>query len=112
MFLNQEEKKKKNIGGEIERQRMRAILSMVGLLAGTGTCVSFLPQMIRVVRRGDTGDLVLSMFLLHTSGLSLWIVYGILLENPILIAFNSLSLTWNLVILYYFVRPRSLSLPS
>ena len=80
------------------------ITKSIGLLAGTGTTVSFFPQMIRVVRSGSVADLSIYMFLIHSSGVALWVAYGVLVDDPIIILFNCMTAVFNMIILSYFIR--------
>lgn len=80
------------------------LIKTIGYLAGTGTTVSFLPQMIRVVRTRSVSDLSIYMFLIHSTGVSLWIVYGIYMKDLIIILFNGITIFFNLVILSVFLQ--------
>lgn len=80
------------------------IVKTIGYLAGTGTTISFLPQMIQVIRTGSVADLSIYMFLIHSTGVSLWICYGIYIHDLIIVLFNSITMFFNLVILSFFVR--------
>ncbi|MEQ8665177.1 MAG: SemiSWEET transporter [Rhodospirillales bacterium] len=60
---------------------------IVGLAAGTLTTVSFLPQVIRTWRTRSTRDLSLPMWIIFTTGVALWLVYGLMMQAwPIIIA--------------------------
>jgi MtN3 and saliva related transmembrane protein len=60
---------------------------MVGYVAGTLATISFLPQLVKTVRRGSTKDISLGMYLLFSLGVALWLVYGIMLSAwPVIIA--------------------------
>ncbi|MEA3328865.1 MAG: SemiSWEET transporter [Candidatus Omnitrophota bacterium] len=61
--------------------------SIVGVIAGTLCAVSFLPQVIQVVRTKHTKDLSLATFLVLSLGIFLWLIYGILIEQlPVILA--------------------------
>lgn len=49
---------------------------VLGLLAGTLTTVSFLPQLVRTVRTGSARDLSWGWLLLFGAGITGWLVYG------------------------------------
>jgi len=75
-------------------------VDIVGTLAASLTTVSFLPQAIKVVREKNTDAISLSMYLLFVSGVAMWLVYGLILEDlPIIIA-NAVTLLLACVILY------------
>jgi MtN3 and saliva related transmembrane protein len=64
----------------------------IGAIAATLTTCSFIPQVLRVWRTKHTKDISLLMYTLFTTGVALWLVYGVLLEAwPIIIA-NGITL--------------------
>jgi MtN3 and saliva related transmembrane protein len=80
------------------------ITKSIGIMAGVGTTVSFFPQMIRVVRTKSVADLSIYMFLIHSSGVSLWVAYGILVDDLIIVIFNCMTMVFNMIILSFFIR--------
>lgn len=59
----------------------------IGSLAATLTTVSFVPQAWKVWHTKHTADISLAMYSLFTTGVALWLAYGILLAAwPIIIA--------------------------
>ena len=63
-----------------------------GGLGGIGTTFSFVPQVYKVFR-SNTGDTISPyMLLIHSVGVSSWIVYGVLKKDYYVITFNSMSL--------------------
>jgi MtN3 and saliva related transmembrane protein len=75
----------------------------IGILAGVGTTVSFFPQMVRVVRTRSVSDLSIYMFLIHSTGVGLWIVYGVIGRDLIIVVFNAITFLFNMVILSFFL---------
>ena len=71
---------------------MNMIPDLIGYLAATLTTVSFLPQAILTLKTRDTDALSLGMYSLFTSGVLLWLIYGIYLANPAIIAANAVTL--------------------
>lgn len=60
---------------------------LIGSIAATLTTVSFVPQVWRIWRTRHTKDISLGMYIAFTSGVALWLVYGLLLASwPIIIA--------------------------
>ena len=67
-------------------------IDWLGFAAATFTTSAFLPQAFKVWRSRSTGDISLGMYLILTTGIALWLTYGVLLEAwPIIIA-NGLTL--------------------
>jgi MtN3 and saliva related transmembrane protein len=77
----------------------RPILEWIGSCAAVCTTVSFVPQLIRVWRRKSASDISLTMFLLFSFGLALWLLYGIGIGAVPIIAANTVTLTLALAIL-------------
>ncbi len=60
---------------------------IIGLCAGMLCMVSFLPQLIKIVRTKQTKDLSLITFSVLSVGVFLWLIYGILIgELPIILS--------------------------
>lgn len=76
---------------------------LVGIAAGTGTTISFLPQVWKVFKTRSTGDLSLCMFMIHTTGVSLWILYGVNQGDLVIVVFNAIAMFLCLTILLAFV---------
>jgi len=71
----------------------------IGLIAAISTSASFLPQAVKVIRTQNTEAISLSMYSLFVFGVTLWLVYGILLQDlPMLIA-NTFTLFFAAIIL-------------
>ena len=73
---------------------------LIGYFAALMTTVSFLPQAILTIRTRDTASLSLSMYAIFTLGVALWLVYGLYLHNPAIIAANAVTLALSASILY------------
>ena len=65
----------------------KVIIDFLGYIAATITTIAFLPQIIKTVKSKSAKDVSMGMFVLFTTGVFLWIVYGILTRTyPVLIA--------------------------
>ncbi len=61
-------------------------VTLPGLIAGALTTISFLPQVIKTYKTRSTKDISLEMYVLFTTGVSLWLVYGLYINSlPIII---------------------------
>lgn len=60
----------------------------IGGLAALLASLSYLPQVSKAWPRGSTGDLSLGMLVALTLGLMLWIVYGALQGDWVIVAAN------------------------
>ena len=60
---------------------------LLGGVAAVLTTIAFVPQVMKSWRSGSTRDVSLGMFVIFTTGLSLWLVYGfVIASRPIIIA--------------------------
>jgi len=80
--------------------------TIVGLVAAFCTTVSYYPQLKKCWQTGSAGDLSLKMFLTLGAGVALWIVYGVLKSDVVIILANVVSLALLLGILYFKIRER------
>jgi MtN3 and saliva related transmembrane protein len=76
----------------------------VGAVAAFCTTVSYFPQLQKCWSTGETGDLSLTMFSILGSGVALWIAYGVLKSDWVIIAANSVSLALLSGILFFKIR--------
>lgn len=75
------------------------LITLLGLLAGTLTTISFMPQVIKTWKTKSTADISLGMFITFCSGVFLWIVYGTLVQDLPLIVTNLATLVLASIIL-------------
>ena len=66
--------------------------TLLGFIAAACTSSAFLPQAYKVWRSKKTGDLSLGMFGTFTLGILLWLTYGILRSDLVLIVANGFTL--------------------
>lgn len=79
-------------------------INIIGYSAATLTTISFLPQLIRVVKLRTARDISLGMFLIFSAGTLLWFIYGILSHStPVWIA-NAVTLALSVSILILKLR--------
>jgi MtN3 and saliva related transmembrane protein len=65
---------------------------LIGYVAATLTTCSFLPQALHTFRTRDVSGISLGMYSVFTSGVALWLAYGVVLQAwPIVIA-NAITL--------------------
>jgi len=82
--------------------------TLIGAAAAFCTTVSYIPQLRKCWETGETGDLSLKMLLLLASGLALWLVYGFMRADAVIIIANAISLALLGGILFFKIRgPKS-----
>ncbi len=63
------------------------MIEILGYISATITTIAFLPQIIKTFKTKSAKDVSVGMFVLFTTGVFLWIIYGILTNTmPVLIA--------------------------
>jgi MtN3 and saliva related transmembrane protein len=80
--------------------------TMIGATAAFCTTVSYVPQLRKVWATGETNDISFKMLLLLVAGLTLWVIYGLMRSDLVIIAANVASLTLLLCIIYFKLRER------
>lgn len=76
----------------------------VGLVAGTLTTLSFMPQALRIWKRRSAKDLSYTALLLFIVGIALWLWYGFTLHSLPMVVANGVTLALNLSILALKIR--------
>ena len=72
---------------------------ILGLVAGTLTTAAFFPQFIKAWKSKSTTDISLLMFIILSTGIFLWLIYGLLVHSwPVILA-NVVTLIIALAIL-------------
>ena len=83
---------------------MITILDAVGYIAACLTTISFLPQVIQILKTKNTDGISLSMYVVFNTGLFMWLLYGIMKTDlPIIIA-NTVTLLFTLTILFLKIK--------
>ena len=75
------------------------MIDLLGLLAGALTTIAFVPQLLKLYATKSGKDVSARMFLIFSTGVILWLIYGILIRSAPTIIANSLTLLMSLIIL-------------
>jgi MtN3 and saliva related transmembrane protein len=65
---------------------------LIGAVAGTLSTIAFIPQSWRIWKTRSARDLSLPMYVIFTSGVALWFLYGLMLGAVPIIVCNGLTL--------------------
>lgn len=77
---------------------------ILGILAGTLTTISFVPQVMKIYRMKDAKELSMLTFSIFSLGVFFWLVYGIVArEWPIILA-NGITLILILMIIVMKIK--------
>jgi MtN3 and saliva related transmembrane protein len=76
----------------------------IGVCAAVLSSLSYIPQVPQGRPRGSTADLSLKMLVVLTAGLTLWIGYGLLKGDWVIIAANSVGAPLSASVLGFKIR--------
>ena len=78
--------------------------NLVGLMAGTCTTLSLLPQLIKTWKTKSTHDISIGMYVTLSIGLLLWVFYGVHIHSLPIIITNVVTLILALTVLALKIR--------
>jgi MtN3 and saliva related transmembrane protein len=79
-------------------------ITLLGICAGTLTTIAFLPQLVKVWRSKSAKDISMTWLVTFTIGVSLWLIYGMLLGQVPIVLANAVTLGLTGVILGFKLR--------
>jgi MtN3 and saliva related transmembrane protein len=80
------------------------MVNWIGTLAGVLTTIAFIPQVAKTWKTQSASDISLWMFLLFSSGVLLWLIYGVLLRAMPIIVANGITLSLSASILLLKIK--------
>jgi MtN3 and saliva related transmembrane protein len=83
---------------------MSSWVVILGLVAAALTTAANVPQLVKCWRTRETGDLSLVTLLALSTGLALWVLYGLLSRDAVIIAANAVALLIALALLVLKLR--------
>lgn len=78
--------------------------SALGFVAAALTSLSYLPQVQKALPKDSTGDISLKMLIALLAGLAVWIFYGLMVEDVVIVFANSIGAALVAVVLGCKVR--------
>lgn len=81
--------------------------SLIGGFAAFCTSVSYIPQVRKAWATRETGDLSLRMLIILAAGLALWVVYGVMKRDWVIVVANVVSLALLANLLWFKWRESS-----
>jgi len=79
-------------------------LEALGFLGGTLTSIAFLLQVMKIYKTKSVEDLSIGMFLIFSTGVVTWLIYGCMTQNWPVIFANGLTLFFCILILMMATR--------
>ncbi|MBN1989325.1 MAG: SemiSWEET family sugar transporter [Bacteroidales bacterium] len=83
------------------------LVRVLGLAAAAFTTFSFFPQAVKVIRTRNTEGISLVMYLMFNIGITLWLIYGIMLNDLPIILANAITLFPALTVLFLVVKSKA-----
>ena len=80
------------------------MIELIGYFGAFLTTASFLPQAFQTIKTRNTDGISLAMYLMFFIGVIIWIIYGCLIDNMILVCSNSIVATLSGMILWVKIR--------
>lgn len=81
-------------------------ITVIGGLAAFGTTAAWLPQVLRTWRSRSAEDFSWSYLAMFSAGVALWLVYGILRKDGVIVAANGVTLLLVLTVAFVKMRER------
>ena len=81
-------------------------ITLIGMLAAACTTIALFPQVYKIYRTRKTRDLSLPMYVIFTTGILLWLIYGIMINNLPIIFANAITIVSCVYILAMMVKNR------
>ncbi|MFA9187620.1 SemiSWEET transporter [Flavobacterium sp. FBOR7N2.3] len=78
-------------------------IDVLGFSAGICVTISVIPQIWKVWKTKKVKDISLLTFSILTFGIAMWVVYGVLKNDLPIIVTNSISLSLNIVMVYFII---------
>jgi len=83
---------------------IQTLTPWIGACAAIFTSLSYIPQVRKAWPRGSTSDLSLQMLAVLTTGLLLWVGYGLLRNDWVIIAANGIGAALSASVLALKIR--------
>lgn len=81
---------------------MISVWPLIGGMAATLTMFGFVPQIVKVVKHKSAKDVSVITILQFLVGVSFWMVYGLYLQDYIIIVANAVTLLTLIVLLFLY----------
>lgn len=79
-------------------------VEILGYSAGAITSLTFLPQVIKTWKDKSARDISLLMFLIAAVHETMWIIYGVLRDDMVIILTNAVILVMSLIMIYFKLK--------
>lgn len=77
------------------------MIQLIGPIGALLTTVSFIPQVLQVLKTKDVSSISLGMYIIFVLGVILWTIYGFILDDLTIILSNGLTTLLAGIVLFY-----------
>lgn len=84
------------------------VIIITGIAASFLSAISSIPQLIRIIKDKKAENVSACMLIILIAGLLLWIYYGVLLKDIILITSNVISVLINSAVLFFTINYKTI----
>jgi MtN3 and saliva related transmembrane protein len=85
-------------------ENLVAWTDIIGTIAGILVLLSFIPQIMKAYRTKKMFDLSAHLMILIASGMFLWVIYGFIRSDPVIIGTNATGFALNITLLVMKLR--------
>jgi len=79
-------------------------IEIIGFVAAILTTAAFLPQVYKTWVTKDVSALSLPMLIMFFVGITLWLVYGVFINSPSMIAANAITIVSAFLLIYFKIK--------
>lgn len=79
---------------------------LIGPVAAILTTASFIPQVIQVLKTKNTEGISLGMYVMFVSGVFLWLIHGIIIQDLPVIVANAVTFVLASIVLYTKIKSK------
>ena len=79
-------------------------VSIIGTIAGILVLLSFIPQIMKAYKTKKMFDVSAHLMILIASGMFLWVIYGFIKSDPVIIGTNATGFALNITLLIMKLR--------
>ena len=83
---------------------MEKYATYIGIFAGICTCISLLPQFIKIIKSKKAENISYWMLFILLTGVGTWVWYGVLRNDLPIIITNSVSFIINTLVIIFTIK--------
>ena len=77
---------------------------LIGIIAGVLVLSSFIPQLLKAYKTKKMSDVSIHLMILIASGMFLWVIYGLIRNDIVIIGTNASGFVLNIILIILKLR--------